>query len=115
MQNITENLTKLISEITQMEKDNLKLNEDIRAIEKDKEEAYKKFDTDTHVLVEREMLEGFADALDTIISDADSTASDCEQAQSCVDNAKYYADDLQSNAQELYKSIEAILKPTKGE
>ena len=43
MQNITENLTKLISQITQMEKDNLKLNEDIRAIEKEKAEGYKTF------------------------------------------------------------------------
>ena len=36
MNNITETLTSFISEITQMEMDNKKLNEDIRVLEKEK-------------------------------------------------------------------------------
>ena len=57
MQNkLTETLTSFISEITQMERNNTKLNEDIRELEKEKEKGYKSFNTETHVLVERETL-----------------------------------------------------------
>ena len=35
MNNLTETLTGLISNITQMEKDNKKLNDDIRELEKE--------------------------------------------------------------------------------
>ena len=115
MQNITENLTKLISEITQMEMDNKKLNEDIREIEKEKAEAYKKFDTDTHILVERENLESFTDTLDIIISDADSTASDCEEAQSSIDNAKWNAEEVEGNVKDVLNTMEKLLKPKEEE
>ena len=63
--NLTETLTSFISQITQMEKDNTKLNEDIRAIEKEKEEGYKTFNTETHILVEREKIETILTDLDT--------------------------------------------------
>ena len=57
MQNkLTETLTSFISEITQMERNNTKLNEDIRELEKEKEKGYKSFNTETHVLVERKAL-----------------------------------------------------------
>ena len=46
MQNkLTETLTSFISQITQMEMDNKKLNEDIRELEKEKEKGYKSFNT----------------------------------------------------------------------
>ena len=115
MQNITENLTKLISQITQMEMDNKKLNEDIREIEKEKAEGYKKFDTDTHILVEREKLDDLVDRADTIVSDADSSASNCETIEDEVSNAKYYAVECSSVAYDLRDKLEELLKPKEEE
>ena len=115
MQNITENLTKLISQITQMEKDNLKLNEDIREMEKEKAEGYKKFDTDTHILVEREKLDDLVDRADTIVSDADSSSSNCERIEDEVSNAKYYAEECSSEAYDLRDKLEKLLKPKEEE
>ena len=53
---ITEGLDNLVSriqqyrdEIEQVEKDNNKLNEDLQALEKERDEGYKSFNTDTHI------------------------------------------------------------------
>ena len=110
MQNITENLTKLISQITQMEKDNLKLNEDIRAIEKEKAEGYKKFDTDTHILVERKTLQHIADTADEVVCSADSARDDMESAESRIGDAGYSARDARDSANDIENDIKQLLK-----
>ena len=115
MQNITENLTKLISQITQMEKDNLKLNEDIRAIEKEKEEGYKKFDTDTHILVEKEVLNNIVDKMEAIECDSDSSVGYCETIEDEVSNAKYYAEECSREAYNVRDKLQEILKPKEEE
>ena len=115
MQNITENLTKLISEITQMEMDNKKLNEDIREIEKEKAEAYKKFDTDTHVLVEREMLQAIIDNADELSSNANYTEDYIESAESSISDARYNSGDMVNQASGISGDLEKLLKSTKGE
>ena len=115
MQNITENLTKLISQITQMEKDNLKLNEDIREIEKEKAEGYKTFNTETHILVEREKLESVIDIADEIYSNSDYTGDEIDRAQSAINDAKYNSDDIGSQARDVSRDLEAILKPKEEE
>ena len=79
---LTENLTTLISKITQMEKDNTKLNEDIRAIEKEKEEGYKTFNTETHILLKRDDLDELMSNLDTLTCTADDALDEIESAQS---------------------------------
>ena len=88
MNNITETLTSFISEITQMEMDNKKLNEDIRVLEKEKVEGYKSFNTETHVLVEREVLEKAINIADGMSCDADSIVSYIESAESCISDAR---------------------------
>jgi len=108
MQNITENLTTIISQITTMEKENEKLKEY-------NEILLNGFDTDTHILVEREKLDDLVDKADTIISDADSTVGDCEEAQSNVNNARYYADECSSVAYDLRDKLEKLLKPKEEE
>ena len=115
MQNITENLTKLISQITQMEKDNLKLNEDIREMEKEKAEGYKKFDTDTHILVEREKLETAIDIADELSCSASYSRDNIESAESSISDASYNAGDIESQASDVRCELEAILKPKEEE
>ena len=115
MQNITENLTKLISQITQMEKDNLKLNEDIRAIEKEKAEGYKTFNTETHILVEREKLQSAIDIADEIYSSSSYAKDEIESAESSINDAGYNADEIGSQARDVSLDLEALLNPKEEE
>ena len=116
MQNITENLTSLISQITAilncqkvLEKENEKLKEE-------NEKLLKGFDTDTHILVEKEKLSDLADKMDIMISDADSASNNCETAEEEIRNAKYYADECSGGAYDLKDKLEKLLKPKeKGE
>ena len=110
MKNLTDTLTTLISEITQMEKDNAKLNEDIRAIEKEKAEGYKKFDTDTHILVERKTLQDIADATDDVFDSANSARDDMERAEGYISDANYSARDARDRAKDIQSDIEQLLK-----
>ena len=110
MKNLTDTLTTLISEITQMEKDNAKLNEDIRAIEKEKAEGYKKFDTDTHILVERKTLQDIADATDDVFDSANSARDDMERAEGYINDANYSARDARDSANDIENDIKQILK-----
>ena len=91
MQDITETLKSMISEFEQLVRDNAKLNEDLLALEKEKRDGYKKFNTDTHVLVERDTLENISDEL----SNAKHEARYAEEESS---NAYSYADSACSNA-----------------
>ena len=104
MQNITENLTSVISQITAIEKENEKLKEII-------ERQVKSYDTDTHILVEKEVLNNIADKMDTIVSDADSSSSYCETIEDEVSNAKYYAEECSNEAYNLRDKLGKILKP----
>ena len=106
MQNITENLTSIISQITAIEKENEKL----KRINK---KLLLSYDTDTHILVEKEVLNNIADKMDTIVSDADSSISNCEVAEDEISNAKYYADECSREAYDVRDELEEILKPKK--
>ena len=107
---ITEKLTGLISEITQLERDNTTLNEQLLNLEKEKEGGYKKFDTDTHILVERKFLQDIADTADEVGSSADSAREDIESAESCAGDAAYSARNATDSAEDIQRDIEQILE-----
>jgi hypothetical protein len=115
MKNLTETLKSFISQIAKMEKDNEWLNEDIKEFEKEKAEAYKKFDTDTHILVEREKLESLIDSLEDTTCNSDNAVSDCEDAQSSIDNAKWNAEEVEGNVKDVLNTMEKLLKPKEEE
>ena len=110
MQNkLTETLNILDSEITQMELDNKKLNEDLRELEKEKEKGYKSFDTKTHILVKRETLENILGEANNLRSNADYTLEEIETAERSISDARYNADDVRDSARNLECDIEALL------
>ena len=104
MQNITENLTTIISQITTMEKENEKLKED-------NEKLLKGFDTDTHILVEKEVLSNIADKMEAIECDSDSSVGYCETIEDEVSNAKYYAEECSREAYNVRGKLDKLLKP----
>ena len=96
---ITEGLNNLVltiqqyrDEVEQVEKDNNKLNENLQALEKERDEGYESFNTDTHILVKRETLE--------------SVKSTARQAKEYVSDAKYETDEITSYAQNAYNQVE---------
>ena len=107
--NLTETLTTFISQITQMEMDNKKLNEDIRELEKEKVEGYKSFNTETHVLVEREALQNAIDVADELSSNAMYTRDYIESAESSINDARYNADDMEMQAKDVRRDLEKLL------
>ena len=108
MQNIKEHLTSVISQIIAMELENENLK-------KENEKLLSGFDTDTHILVEKETLIYLVDRVDTIVCDSDSSAGECEDAQSGVDSAIYYADECSAIAENVRDSLEKLLKPKEEE
>ena len=116
MQNkLTETLTSFISEITQMERNNLKLNEDIRELEKEKEKGYKSFNTETHILVERETLARILRGADELRSNANYTLDEIDTAERSINDARYNADDVRDNARDLVNKITDLLEEEEEE
>ena len=107
--NLTETLTTFISQITQMEMDNKKLNEDIRELEKEKVKGYKSFNTETHILVEREALKSAINVVDELSSSAMSTRDYMESAESDINDARYNADDMEMQAEDVRRDLEKLL------
>ena len=107
---LTENLTTLISKITQMEKDNTKLNEDIRAIEKEKEEGYKTVNTDTHILLKRDDLDDLIASLDSLECTADTANDEISSAQSSADEAQYSAQNARDEARSCRRDLETMVQ-----
>ena len=107
--NLTETLTSFISQITQMEKDNTKLNEDIRELEKEKEEGYKTFNTTTHVLIKRDDLDDLMTSLDNLTYTTSSSKEEIESAQGRCDDASYTAHNAYDEAKECLRDLESLM------
>jgi|10_taG_2_1085330.scaffolds.fasta_scaffold60407_3 outer membrane murein-binding lipoprotein Lpp len=112
---LTENLTTLISKITQMESDNKKLNEDIRAIEKEKEEGYKTFNTDTHILLKRDDLYELMSDIESLESTADTAHDEASSARSYVEEAQYSAGTVRDEANRCFRDLETMLQKAEEE
>ena len=84
MSNLKDNFTEFLSKVEQMEKDNEKLTEDVRNLEKEKAEGWAKFNTDTHILLEKRTLESLQNSV--------------MEAKNYIDDVKYEADETQNYA-----------------
>lgn len=109
MRDITETLKSMISEFEQVVRDNTKLNEDIQALEKEKRDGYKKFNTDTHVLVERDTLENISDELSSAKHDAQYAEDEASSAYSYADNACSNATNALDGIRDAIKSVDELL------
>lgn len=109
MNNLTNTLNGLISSITQMELDNTKLNEDIRKLEKEKEEGYKTFNTETHVLIKRDDLDDLLTSLDNLTYTTSNVNDEVEEAQSRADDASYTARNAYDEARQCFRDLEKMV------
>ena len=114
---ITEGLDNLVSriqqyrdEIEQVEKDNNKLNEDLQALEKERDEGYKSFNTDTHILIERDVLTSIRDDLQEAKSSANYAVDEAGSAQSCAEEAKGSAEIAEDHCRYAMDKIDETIE-----
>ena len=120
---ITEGLDNLVSriqqyrdEIEQVEKDNNKLNEDLQALEKERDEGYKSFNTDTHILIERDVLTSIRDDLQEAKTSANYAVDEANSAESCAEEAKGSAELAEDHCRYAMDKIdETIEQADKGD
>ena len=107
-QPIKVRFSNFLSEIEQMEEDNQTLTEDLQQLEKEKEEGYKSFNTETHVLVERKLIDDLGFALEEAYSCCDNVSDEAyslENQGNEVRNGAGYARDEVCGAQRLFKKL----------
>ena len=115
MNNLTETLTTLISNVTQMESNNRKLNDDIRELEKEKEAGYKTFNTTTHVLIKRDDLDDLMTSLDNLTYTTSNANDEIQQAQSSAEDAQYSAQNAYDEARECFRDLECLMQKAEEE
>ena len=120
---ITEGLDNLVSriqqyrdEVEQVEKNNNKLNDDLKALEKERDEGYKSFNTDTHILIERDVLQSIRDDLQEAKTSANYAVDEAGTAQSCAEEAKGSAELAEDHCRYAMDKIdETIQQADKGD
>ena len=102
---IKDRFANFLDEIEQMEKDNETLTEDLERLEKEKKEGYKKFNTETHTLLEKEKLKELKWSLEEAYSNCDSVSDEAGSLESLASEvcsgAGYARDEICSAEQML--------------
>ena len=85
---IVDRLNSLKDDTEQLQYDNKKLNEDMQVLEKERDEGYKSFNTDTHILIERDALKSIKEDLEEAKSSASYALDEAGSAESSAEDAK---------------------------
>ena len=88
LDNIVGCINRMKDDIEQLEQDNKKLNEDLQALEKERDEGYKSFNTDTHILIERDALKSIREDLMEAKSSSSYAIDEASNAESCAEDAR---------------------------
>ena len=115
MSKLANDFTDFLSKVEQMEKDNEKLNEDIQKLEKQKAEGWRKFNTDTHILMEREELNNLVDRIDDIDYNIGDIESYADETYSAAESVSNYAYDAKREVSRLKTDLEDMISPAKEE
>ena len=115
MSSLKDNFTEFLSEVEQMEKDNEKLTKDIQKLEKEQAEGWKKFNTDTHILLKRETLvdieRSVTDAkqyVEDLKYEADEAANYSRNAYDQAEYAQDYIDEVSSQLSDILEEEEEV-------
>ena len=104
-----------IESIQELHKDWKIAEEKVVELKKENKELMNGFDTDTHILVEREKLQAIIDNADELSSNANYTEDYIESAESSISDARYNSGDMVNQASDISGDLEKLLKSTKGE
>ena len=101
---LKDRFADFLNEIEQTEKGNM-----VEKLEKEQAEGWKKFDTDTHVLVKIETLDHITNTLDDLQYDAGRTLENAQEAVSAAEECKYHSEDLETKISDVKDDIEMLL------
>lgn len=110
LDDIVLSLNRLKDDIEQLQKDNKKLNDDILILEKERDEAYKSFNTDTHILVNIHSLNDIRENLEEAKSSANYAYDEARTAESCAEEAKNSAESAEDYARYGLDKIDEIIQ-----
>ena len=113
LDNIVGCINRMKDDIEQLEQDNKKLNKDLQALEKERGEAYKSFNTETHILVDRDELDNLNNVLEEVKMYAGYAYDECQQAENQTEEARGSCESSQDEAREAVKRLNEII--TKGD
>ena len=85
------------------------VNERVHELEKQQEQGYEKFNTETHILVERKFLKNVLESLESIQNDSGYAADEAEESVSYAGNVASYCEGAQNAADNLHEDITTIL------
>ena len=88
LDNIVGCINRMKDDIEQLEQDHKKLNEDLQALDKERDEGYKSFNTDTHILIERDALKSIREDLMEAKSSSSYAIDEASNAESCAEDAR---------------------------
>ena len=106
---LKDRFADFLNEIEQTEKGNTILVNMVEKLEKEQAEGWKKFDTDTHVLVKIETLDHITNTLDDLQYDAGRTLENAQEAVSAAEECKYHSEDLETKISDVKDDIEMLL------
>ena len=110
LDNLVSTIQQYRDEIEQVEKNNKKLNEDLKALEKERDEGYKSFNTDTHILIERDVLTSIRDDLQEAKTSANYAVDEANNAESCAEEAKGSAEVAEDHCRYAIDKIDETIE-----
>lgn len=90
LQNAVDSINKLNDECEQLQQDNDTLTDSIKKLEDEQREGYKTFNTDSHVLLEKHVINQLINDIDDCYMSCDDAQDYCSQVQSDLENLDTY-------------------------
>lgn len=113
--NLITSIQSFRDEIVQMKNNNKKLNDDIQALEKEKELGYNSFNTETHILVTKKSLEDIRENIEESRSSASYASDEASSARGCADEAESSADSAMEYARYGMDAIDELIREAEKE
>ena len=92
------------------------IRDSLQALEKERDKGYKSFNTDTHILIERDVLTSIRDDLQEAKTSANYAIDEAGSAQSCAEEARGSAELAEDHCRYAMDKIdETIEQADKGD
>ena len=106
----SEKIENRLDQIAQdIKADYKEMNSKIIELEIEQEKEYEKFNTETHILVDRKFLKNILKSLDSIQTESSYAAEEADEASNYACNVRSYCEDAGNAAENLYDDIKSVL------
>ncbi len=108
------NVTQTIGKLEQIAKDielfDKEANDRILELEREQEQGYEKFNTKTHILIERKFLQDIGNAVESITNDAGCAVAEAEELECYSQNLRSYCGDVETSSDNIQDDIRQLLQ-----